>query len=280
MIGKNREGCIPVTGGKVWFSESGTDSPGIPLLVLHGGPGAPHDYLRPLVVLSDERPVIFYDQLGCGNSDKPVGTALFTVDHFVEELGQVRETLGLSQVHILGQSWGTMLAVEYMIREHPSGVKSLVLSGPFLSASRFYADQRQYIDKLPALVRDAILENEALRNFGSTEYQEAMMEFYKIHVCRMDPWPDCMNRSMENLSREVYEYMWGPSEFTMTGTLGTAELAERLRDILILFCSPAGDTMNPLLPRPRITSGCSTVRRLWYSRTLLMNIISRKPRST
>ena len=91
MIEKNREGNIPVTGGDVWFSQYGADRPGIPLLVLHGGPGAPHDYLLPIAALSDERPVIFYDQLGCGNSDKPAGTDLYTIEHFVDELGQVRE---------------------------------------------------------------------------------------------------------------------------------------------------------------------------------------------
>jgi len=233
MIEKYREGRIPVTGGNVWFSQYGVDRPGIPLLVLHGGPGAPHDYLLPLAALSDERLVIFYDQLGCGNSDKPAGTALYTVEYFVEELGQVRKALGLHQVHILGQSWGTMLTVEYMLMKNPMDVKSLVLSGPFLSAPRFYEDQRRYIDELPEKIRDTILEHEASGNYSSPEYQDAMAEYYKIHVCRMDPWPDCLNRSMENVSHEVYGYMWGPSEFTMTGTLGTIDLTDRLREIYL-----------------------------------------------
>jgi len=114
----------------------GADGKKIPLLLLHGGPGASHDYLEPLEPLSDERPVIFYDQLGCSNSDRPDDQSLWTIERFVEELEQVRETLQLREVHILGQSWGTMLGVEYMLMKKPHGVTSLILSGPCLSAAR------------------------------------------------------------------------------------------------------------------------------------------------
>ena len=140
-----------------------------------------------------------------------------------------------------------MLAVEYMLMKDPMGVRSLGLSGPFLSAPRFYADQRRYIDERPEKIRDTILTHEASGEFSSPDYQDAMMEFYKIHVCRMDPWPDCMIRSMENLSHEVYEYMWGPSEFTMTAILGEIDLTDRLREIHIpvLFTCGRYDESSP-----------------------------------
>jgi len=106
-----REGYIEVPGGRVWYRSVGEG--GTPLLCLHGGPGFTHYYLEPLEVLADRRQVIFYDQLGCGRSDRPEDVSLWTVDRFVEELAQVREALGLSRLHLFGSSWGGMLAMQY-----------------------------------------------------------------------------------------------------------------------------------------------------------------------
>ncbi len=244
---KTQEGYIDVTGGKVWYKTVGIDNEGIPLLILHGGPGAPHDYLEPLEALSDERLVIFYDQLGCGNSDIPDDPSLWTMERFVEELRQVRDTLGLDQVHIFGQSWGTMLAVDYMLTEGSKGVLSLILAGPCISAPRFVSDQREYLSQLPYDVRKTILESEASGNFSSKAYQDAMMVYYRLHVCRMDPWPDCLNRTFEKLGQKVYERMWGPSEFTMNGTLADYNRSDRLKEIKVpvLFTCGRYDESTP-----------------------------------
>ncbi|MFC2060338.1 proline iminopeptidase-family hydrolase [Chloroflexota bacterium] len=241
-----REGYISVTGGKVWYRIVGANEKGITLLTLHGGPGAPHDLLEPLEGLADERPVVFYDQLGCGNSDKPDDTSLWTIERFVEELGQVRAALGLEKVHILGQSWGTMLATDYMLTK-PEGVVSLVFSGPALSASRFTQDTRAYLSELPEDVQKTIRESEANGDFGSEEYQDAMMLFYRLHLCRVEPWPDYMNRTFEKLGHSVYEYMWGASEFTVTGTLKDYERVDRLKEITIpvLFTCGRYDEATP-----------------------------------
>ena len=126
-----KEGYINVEGGRVWYRVSGSGNE-TPLLLLHGGPGAPSYYLNPLDGISRDRPVIFYDQLGAGRSDRPTDTSLWTVDRYVRELGDVRAALGLDQVHILGHSWGTMLAVDYMLTQ-PEGVKSLILASPAIS---------------------------------------------------------------------------------------------------------------------------------------------------
>src|SRR5215212_8424201 len=109
-----REGYIPVTGGRVWYQIVGSEDT-IPLLVLHGGPGAGHDYLEPLGGLAAQRPVIFYDQLGCGKSDQPDDRSLWRLDRFVKEVDTVRHALGLEQIHLLGQSSGGWLAIEYML---------------------------------------------------------------------------------------------------------------------------------------------------------------------
>lgn len=233
MTDDHQEGFIEVAGRRIWFRKDGATRSGVPLLAIHGGPGLSHEYLTPLLALSSERPVILYDQLGCGTSEKPDGTADYTLDYYVRELAIVREQLGLNEVHILGQSWGTMVAVEYMLTMQPSGVKSLILSAPCLSASRWYEDQRRYIEALPSETRDTIARCEADGTCDSPEYQEAMEVFYGRHVCRMDPMPTCLEESISKMAFDIYGYMWGPSEFTITGTLQTFERAEDLAGIQV-----------------------------------------------
>jgi len=244
-----REGFVEVTGGKVWYRMAGAGRPGIPLLVLHGGPGAPHDYLESLAVLADERPVVFYDQLGCGNSERPEDVSLWNVERFVEELGQVRAALGLKQVHILGQSWGTMLATDYMLSgpEEPEGVISLIFSAPALSTARWARDTRELVAALPEDSRGAIEQSEATGDFAAESYQAAMLSFYRKHLCRLDPWPDSMQRTFEKMGTLVYETMWGPSEFTITGSLRGYDRVDRLKEITVpvLFTCGRHDEATP-----------------------------------
>lgn len=243
------EGRVAVKGGEVWYRIVGVGKPGIPLLVLHGGPGCPHDYLLPLEALADQRPVVFYDQLGCGNSSRPADTSLWTIDRFVDELATVRAALKLDRVHILGHSWGTMLAVDYMLQRRPGGVVSLTLAGPALSAERWCADQRVWILELPKPVQDAIRTAEASGAFESPDYQAAITAFYARHVCRVDPWPEYVNRALspERMGLSVYHHMWGPSEFTGIGALKDYERVDRLREITTptLFVSGRYDEATP-----------------------------------
>lgn len=229
----NREGHIPVPGGKVWYQIIAKNKPGIPLLALHGGPGASHHYLKPLADLTNERPVIFYDQLGCGNSENPNDVALWNIERFVNELDQVIRALELKEVHLLGQSWGAALAVEYLLTKQPQSIKSLILSGPLLSASRWVEDQKAHIDRLPEKAKKAIQQGEESGIYDSKEYQDAMMVFYQKHLCRLDEWPDYLNTAFAKLNMAQYEYMWGPSEFTLKGTLKNYERADQLNKITL-----------------------------------------------
>lgn len=242
-----KEGFIKVTGGKVWYKIVGADKKGIPLLVLHGGPGAPHDYLNTLEELAKERPVIFYDQLGCGNSDKPIDTSLWNLPRFVEELEQVRMALHLDKLHILGQSWGTMLAASYMIEKSPKGIVSLVFSGAYLSSPRWIADQKKWVSQLPASIQDTIAKYEENGDFSSPAYQEAMTLFYNKHLCRLEPWPQCLIATLEKSSTEIYGYMIGPSEFTLNGTLKDEDLTDELYKIKcpVLFTCGEFDEATP-----------------------------------
>src|SRR6266851_8476100 len=142
-----RDGHLAVEGGSVWYRIVGS-SERIPLLVLHGGPGLPHDYLAVLDALSGERPVIFYDQLGCGRSDRPDDAKLWTIERFIAELAQLREALDLKQVHMLGHSWGTMLLTDYLLTR-PAGIEGIILASPCLSTAQWIRDAAAYRAMLP-----------------------------------------------------------------------------------------------------------------------------------
>lgn len=232
---ERKEGFIEVTGGKVWYNLLGEENKqNTPLIVLHGGPGNTHDPLQAaLHVLADERPVIFYDQLGSGNSDRPTDDSLWKTERFVEELMDIRKALGLDEVHILGHSWGTMLAVAYLIDRKPAGVKSVIFSSPCLSAQRWKQDADHFLAQLPEEVQQTIARHEEQGTTDSKEYQEAMKEYYKRHVCKIDPLPPVMVESRPKGNKDIYMKMWGPSEFCPTGNLKTFDYTPQLHELNI-----------------------------------------------
>lgn len=212
------ESFIAVPGGRAWVEVAG-EGGGPPLLLLHGGPGIPSYYLEPLRALADERQVIFYDQLGCGRADRPDDVSLWTVDRFADELTAVREALALDDVHILGHSWGTMLAVEHVLRG-ATGVRTLTLSGPCMSTARWVKDTGALVAALPAEHREAIERNEAAGTFEAEDYQAAATEFAMRHISRYRPFPHpLLQQTMGNIGEQVYGTMAGPSEFTILGNL-------------------------------------------------------------
>lgn len=205
-------------GHKIW-SKTVEGGPGLPLLLLHGGPGAGHDYLEPLEGLAIDRPVIFYDQLGCGKSDKPDNRALWTIERFADEIDEVRAALGLSECHILGQSWGGWLGVEYLLRQ-PKGLASFVLASTSASIPEFTAECERLIGLLPEDLRQKLAYHGARGAFDHPEYLEAANEFYARHVCRLPEWPACLQRTSKNLDHnQVYDTINGPNEFTTIGNL-------------------------------------------------------------
>ncbi len=239
------EGYVDVPGGQVWYRIVGSGR-ATPLLVLHGGPGASSYYLKPLAALGDERPVVFYDQLGAGHSGAPADTTLWRVDRFVRELAQVREALGLGEVHILGHSWGSMLAVDYMLTQ-PTGVRSLVLASPALSARRWLRDADSLKATLPDSLQAIISHHEASGTTDAPEYQGAVMEFYRRYLARKEPWSADIDSTFAQLNTDLYGYMWGPSEFTATGTLKDYDRTDRLPELglPVLFTAGRYDEATP-----------------------------------
>ena len=216
---KEETGYVDVPGGKVWWTKSG-EGERTPLLILHGGPGAAHNYLLPLKGLADERPVIFYDQLGCGRSDAPENDALYRIPRFVEELTTVRKALGLDKIMLYGHSWGTMLAIEYVVTTGAPGVEKLVLGGALASMPQFVAGTRRLLDALPNGVSARLKALEVAGQQSSKEYEDLAGLFYRAHVCRLDPWPKDFTDSLEILSKSpAYRIMNGPNEFTVIGNV-------------------------------------------------------------
>jgi proline iminopeptidase len=235
-----------VTGGRIWYEVVGEGS-NTPLLVLHGGPGFPHDYLEPLQDLADERPVVFYDQLGCGNSDRPSDLSLWNIERFAEELMLLREHLGLDAVHIYGHSWGSILAVHYLTTMGPSGVMSLVLSSPSMDIPRSYEDMRRYLDRMPEDVRMAVKEAEESGDTSAPDFRRAVRLYNRKHLCRLDPPPECMKRAHAKSSREISEHFLGWRDFKITGYMRTFDCTDKLAliDVPTLFICGEHDDACP-----------------------------------
>ena len=244
------EGTIPFRGHETWYRVVGDgEAQGkLPLLCLHGGPGACHDYLESLERVAETgRRAVFYDQLGCGKSSRS-DESLWTVETFVEEVGAVRDALGLDRTHLFGSSWGGMLAMEYALTK-PSGLAGLVLSSSPASIPLWAAEANRLRSELPEDVQHALDEHEAAGTTDSPEYEAATLEFYRRHVCRLDPWPDGVLRTFAQLgeSPEVYLHMQGPNEFVITGTLKDWDITGRLGEIGVptLVTSGRHDEFTP-----------------------------------
>jgi proline-specific peptidase len=237
------EGRIPFHGHETWWRSVGPeDGDAIPLLCLHGGPGANWLHMKPYEALAVDRRVVFYDQLGAGNSavQEPHDPAMWTPGRFVEEDGVVREALGLEQVHLLGHSWGGMLGMQYATKQ-PEGLVSLIVESSPPSVPAWMGELAKLRAELPAEVEATLRRHEQAGTFTDPEYEEAVMVFYKRHLCRVDPWPDWLVEcfSVLDANPEVYHAMNGPSEFHVIGTLRDWDITPELGRIQVptlLFC--------------------------------------------
>lgn len=238
------EGFIPVDGGKVWYRVTGTGNK-TPVLVLHGGPGVPSYYLKPLDALGKDRQIIFYDQLGCGKSDRISDTSLMTTEHYVAEIGQVIKALGLKEFYLYGQSWGTMIGTDYYLK-NPEGIKALILSSPAISIPMWLKDADSLISTLPDSIQHAIRINEQRKTFDVPEYKQAVQVYYEHFLARKLPWSADIDSSFSQIGKS-YQYMWGPSEFTATGELKTYDRTDRLGEIKVptLFIAGEFDEARP-----------------------------------
>ncbi len=247
------DGILAFRGHDVWYRIFGErEDPGrLPLLVLHGGPGATHQYLEPLSELARYgRRVIFYDQVGCGRSSRPTDPDFYSTELFVDELATVRERLGLARVHLLGQSWGGMLAMQYAI-DRPAGLASIIVADSPADMGQWVAEANRLRAELPPEVAATLARHEAAGTTNDPAYLAAVDVFYRKHVCRLDPWPEPFARTAAALANDglVYNVMNGPSEFHVVGKLKSWSILDRLGAIAVptLLLSGAYDEATPAI---------------------------------
>lgn len=232
-----REGFVAVPGGKVWYRIMGSGR-ATPLLLLHGGPGGRSCAFSVLTDLANDRPVVLYDQLGSGRSERPTDPTLWRTDRFVDELAAVRQGLGLRRVHILGHSWGAALAAEYLLTRKPDGVVSVTFSSPLLSTARWVADARRLRSTLPPDVETVLLRCETPDTADDPSCKAAVDAFDERFVRGAKALPDLPECEGSVRNDEIYRQMWGVAEFTATGSLRdfdrTAQLHELQMPVLFL----------------------------------------------
>lgn len=240
------EGSAELSKGKIWYYVLG-EGDEVPMLMLHGGPGGTSNSLFVLGALSERRPVIIIDQPGTGKSGNMTDTTQMTMSNFVGQLHEFVKELGLKKYYLYGHSWGTMLGLDYYL-EYPKGIKALILNSPLVSTEKWIQDADTLISMLPDTIQQMIRINEANKNYEARDYKYANYIYYKnfiSHTGKRIPNPYDIPPSHGN--RLMYEYMWGPSEFTATGTLKGYDRTDRLDEIRIpvLFITGEYDEARP-----------------------------------
>ncbi|HCF04198.1 proline iminopeptidase-family hydrolase [Flavobacterium sp.] len=248
---------IPITTSKgtfkVWTKRIG-NNPKIKLLLLNGGPGATHEYFECFenFLPAEGIEIIYYDQLGCGNSDNPNDVALWDLARYVEEVEQVRKALNLdaSNFYMLGHSWGGILAMEYALK-YQKNMKGLIISNMMSSCPEYgkYAEEVLAKQMDPKVLAE-IKQIEAAKDFTNPRYMELLIpNFYEKNILRFPAkdWPEPVNRSFAKMNQSLYVSMQGPSEFGISGKLEKWDRKADLKNITIptLVIGAKYDTMDP-----------------------------------
>jgi len=248
---------IQTPSGKfnVWTKRIG-NNPTKKVLLLHGGPGANHEYFQAVDSYFPKESIeyYYYDQLGSSFSDKPKDNSLWTIERFVDEVEQVRLGLGLNENNfiILGHSWGGILGIEYALK-YQDKMKALIISNMVPSIPDYIKYANEVLaPKLDPIVLKKIREYESAEDYTNTEYLSLIEEYYyPKHVLRMplDQWPSPVTRSMAGLNYDIYLKMQGPSEFGVVGDalLKDWDRKDDLKKLKIPVLTIGGkyDTMDP-----------------------------------
>jgi proline iminopeptidase len=238
------ESMLNVPGGNIWYKVTGSGT-AVPLVMIHGGPGMSSIYLKSFEELGNDRQVVRYDQLGGGKSDRTSDTSLFTIGHFVQELELLREHLGLEKWNVFGHSWGTVVALEYY-RTYPDHVASLTFGSLCIDVPGWAKSAEKLLKTLPDSLQQAVRNGEATGKYDDPGYLEAVNHYYSLYVFRKPVQPD-LDSMMSAFNTDIYNYMWGPSEFTITGTLKDYDPLTLLPEIKVptLFTVGEFDEIDP-----------------------------------
>ena len=236
---------------KVWTKRFG-NNPRIKVLLLHGGPAATHQYMEVFESFFPKEGFEFYeyDQLGCGSSDKPADTSLWILDRFVEEVEQVRQAIGADSTnfYILGNSWGGILGMQYALK-YQDKMKGLIVANMMASCPDYGKYAVDVLEKQmdPNILKE-ILSFEAKGDTENRRYNELLAaNYYNEHICRLNPWPEPVNRAFADINYTIYKMMQGPSEMGIGGNLANWDIKNRLQELRIptLMIGAKHDTMDP-----------------------------------
>ena len=244
----SQQGYVETADGRVAYSIAGEGERTV--LTMHGGPGVPSQYIHSMADLASDRVrVVFYDQLGCGASDKPNDPGLWTVDRFVEEAETVRTSLGLGQVDLWGHSWGGMLAQEYAVA-HPSALRTVCLASTICSAPFHRQELLRLIEEFPEETAGPLRDAHQGGETDTPRFRDASAEFWDRHVCRI-PSPPEVQSSVDELAVDVLETMWGPDDVAMRGGLKDWDVSGRIGVIEAptLVTVGAHDSLTPASSR-------------------------------
>ncbi len=220
-------------GNKIHYVVYGEQTGKAPLLCIHGGPGASHNYLLALKELSSERQIIFYDQLGCGKSDRPLGTDYMNINYYYEELKALVEHLGYDKIHILGQSFGGTLALEFLLNTDCHNILSVIFASPALSSVQFTADAQKRFNELPPELSSIINKYGDIDKVPADEAAQIGEYFFINFVVRNTGECPELAETFESMNNEIYNFMWGPSEFSVVGSLKDYDRTNELSKIKI-----------------------------------------------
>jgi proline iminopeptidase len=237
----------------VWTKRIG-NNPTKKLLLLNGGPGLTHEYFECFenFLMEESIEIIYYDQLGCGNSDNPKNAKLWDLPRYVEEVETVRKALGLNKdnFYVLGHSWGGILAMEYALK-YQQNLKGLIISNMMADGTAYdkYAADILAKEFEPKLLKE-VYAIEAKKDYTNPRYMEILMpNFYQFHICRIPikNWPEPVNRSFSKINYDLYLTMQGPSEFGLGGKLETWNIMDKISNIKTptLVIGAKYDTMDP-----------------------------------
>jgi proline iminopeptidase len=244
------EGYANVLGFDLFYRQFGEPEKG-EILCLHGGPGATHDYLLSIADLATHGyRVTFYDQLGCGRSQVPKDVALFVPERYVEEVESFRRKMRLGKLHVIGSSWGGMLAIAYALK-YQRNMATMTTVGGLHSVPLTIREMERMKRGLPKDVQQTLAKYEAEGDYENPNYLNAVRVFYRKHLCRMTPWPEELTHSLDNTSKPVYGTMNGPNEFTIIGNTRYWDVADQLKTIKIptLVLGGRYDEVSPVVAR-------------------------------
>jgi proline iminopeptidase len=239
------EGFVEVEGGKIWYGIIG-EGDNTPLLCLHGGPGGTSKSYYNLSEISKERPVILFDQLGTGRSDYHEDTTLLKVELLVEQVKAIKSELNLNEFYLVGGSWGAALALEYY-DHYPEGIKGIIFNSPYFSTPIWTKDAAILVSELPDSIQTAIHIAERDSVFDTDSYKAANSFFASRHGRRKELVKHPFDSVKSNGNTFIYNYMWGPSEFTATGTLKNYDNVQSLKKVKVpaLFTTGEFDEARP-----------------------------------